>query len=478
MKKLLITLIIMLIYTHNELHSQEFSPTPLYSTYLGSFGTDDADVVAVDPVGNTYLGCHSSSVNLLSNDKHPYIQKGGMDAFVVKLNSKGNEVNYLTHLGGTEWDAVQGIISDSFGNVYAVGTTYSSDFPINSNGYQPHFGGKSDAFVVKLNSDGKVVWSTFLGGSKDEDGRGIIIDKDGKIHIIGRTESNDFPTSDRALQPKSAGGIDAFITTLDSNGKMLTSTYLGGSGDDIGFAIALDSIGQLYVAGTTNSSNFPIKNAIQEENKGEDDAFLAVIDPTRSVIKFASYFGGEKSERLYNIDLNSSGDVFMMGVTNSSSYPTTGGAFQPDFGGVRDAFVTRINLQKRNVVYSTYLGGENNDDPRNLAVDEKGNIFIVGYTGSKNFPTVNNQKTKLCGRDDAFVTIFDSSGSFLHYSTFFGGEGRDFFEGIALGTDGSLTVSGGSSSTDFPTVNALQDTFVPGGRFDIVVTRFMIPKYK
>lgn len=478
MKKLIITLMTILIFNKSELYSQELQPSIVYSTYLGSFGTDDADVVAVDPVGNTYLGCHSNSVNLLNNDKHPYILIGGMDAFIVKLNSKGTEVNYLTHLGGTEWDAVQGIISDSFGNVYAVGTTYSSDFPINPDGYQSNFGGKSDAFVVKLNPEGKVVWSTFLGGNKDEDGRGIIMDKDGNIHIIGRTASNDFPTSDGALQPKSAGGIDAFITTLDSNGKMLTSTYLGGSGDDIGFAIALDSIGQLYVAGTTNSSNFPIKNAIQEENKGGNDAFLAVIDPTRSVIKFASYFGGGKSERLYNIDLNSSGDVFMMGFTNSSNYPTTGGAFQPNFGGVRDVFVTRINLQKRDVVYSTYLGGENNDGPRNLAVDEKDNAFIVGYTSSKNFPTINNQKTKLSGRDDAFVTILDSSGSFLHYSTLFGGEGRDFFEGIAIGVDGSLTVSGGSSSIDFPTVNAIQNTFVPGGRFDIVTARFSIPKYK
>lgn len=477
MKKLLITVTIILIFTKKKLYCQELAPSIVYSTYLGSFGTDDADVVAVDPAGNTYLGCHSNSVNLLGDDKHPYVPKGGMDAFVVKLNNQGTEVNYLTHLGGTKWDAVQGIISDSLGNIYAVGTTYSSDFPINSNGYQSNFGGKSDAFVVKLNPDGKVVWSTFLGGSNDEDGRGIAIDQDGNIHIIGRTASNDFPTSDGAIQSKSAGKIDAFITTLDANGKMLTSTYLGGSGDDIGFAIALDSIGQLYIAGTTNSSNFPIKNAIQEENKGEDDTFLAIIDPTRSVIKFASYFGGGKSERLYSIDLDSSGDVFMMGFTNSSNYPTTTGAFQPDFGGVRDAFVTKINLQKRAVVYSTYLGGKNNDSPRNLAVDEKGNAFIVGFTGSNNFPVNSPQESNLRGKTDAFVTILDSSGSFLQYSTLFGGKGRDFFEGIAIGADGSLTVSGGSGSIDFPTVNSIQDTFL-GGRFDIVVARFNIPKYK
>ncbi len=356
MKKLLITVMTILIFSKNELYSQELSPSILYSTYYGNIGTDDADVVAVDPTGNTYLGCHSNSVSLLGDDKHPYTLSGGMDAFVVKLNNKGKEVNYLTHLGGSKWDAVQGIVSDSIGNIYAVGTTYSSDFPIHSNGFQPKFGGKSDAFVVKLNPEGKVIWSTFLGGSKDEDGRGITIDQDGKIHIVGRTASSDFPTANGALQSKSAGGIDVFVVTFDSNGKMLRSTYLGGSGDDIGYAIKLDNAGQLYIAGTTNSSNLPLKNAIQDKNKGEDDAFLAIIDQNRSVINFATYLGGKETERLYAIDLDPSGDVFLLGFTNSSDYPTTTGAFQSELGGVRDAFVTRLNLQKRAILYSTYLG--------------------------------------------------------------------------------------------------------------------------
>ena len=473
MKKLLIAAMIILIFAKNELYGQELSTSILYSTYYGNIGTDDADVVTVDSIGNTYLGCHSNSTNLLGANQYPYTLSGGMDAFVVKLNNKGTEVTYLTKLGGSKWDAIQGLTTDSKGNIYAVGTTYSSDFPINSNGFQSNFGGKSDAFVVKINPEGKVVWSTFLGGSEDEDGRDIAIDQHGNVYIVGRTESNNFPTSDGALQLRLAGGIDAFVTVLDSDGKMLTSTYLGGSGDDIGFSIKLDSIGQLYIAGTTNSFNFPIKNAIQEENNGEDDVFLAVIDETRLVISFASYLGGKGTDKLYSIDLNSTGDVFILGVTSSSNYPTTTSAFQTNFGGERDAFVTRLNLQKREIVYSTYLGGEKADNPRNLVVDEKDNAFVVGYTASKNFPTVNNQETKLRGRDDAFVTMLDPSGSFLKYSTLFGGEGRDIFEGLAIGADGSLTVSGASNSIDFPIVNPLQDTFL-GGRFDMIVARLLI----
>lgn len=473
MKKLLIPVAIVLLFTKSVLYSQESSPKVLYSSYYGNIGTDDADVVTVDHFGNTYLGCHSTSKNLLGAYHYPYKLKGGMDAFIIKLNNKGSEVEYITHLGGSEWDAIQGIVSDSIGNIYAIGTTYSPNFPIDSNGFQSKFGGKSDAFVLKLNPEGKVVWSTFLGGNKDEDGRGIVIDQQGNIHVIGRTTSKDFPTTTNAIQSKSNGGIDAFVTSLDTDGNILTSTYLGGSGDDIGFAIKLDHNDQLYIAGTTNSLNFPLKNAIQHKNKGEDDAFLAVIDPTRTILNFSSYFGGSKAERLYSIDLDTSGNVFIMGFTNSSNYPTTTGAYQPKFGGVKDTFITKLNLEKNKIIYSTYLGGDKDDNPRNLAVDKNGNAYVVGFTTSHNFPIVNSQKTNIRGSEDAFITKLDTNGAFLHYSTLFGGNGDDFFEGLAIGSDGSLTVSGGSNSTDFPLVNPLQDTFL-GGRFDMIFARFLI----
>lgn len=176
MKKLLISVIVLLLI-QNALYSQEHIMKTLYASYYGNVGTDDSDVVTVDSMGNTYLGCHSTSKNLPGAHNYPYKLKGGMDAFIVKLDNQGGKVDYLTHLGGRKWDAIQGIVSDSKGNIYAVGTTYSSDFPIKSNAFQSKFGGKSDAFVVKLNPKGKVVWSTFLGGKKDEDGRGIVIDQ-------------------------------------------------------------------------------------------------------------------------------------------------------------------------------------------------------------------------------------------------------------------------------------------------------------
>jgi len=463
--------ILFLLFMANELEGQAIQPEIIFSTYLGDKGTEDADVLAVDSLGNTYLGCHSTSEGLGGSDQPLYKIMGGMDAFIIKLNQKSGAVDYITHLGGKEWEAIQGIVSDAEGNIYAVGTTYSSDFPIDKSNFQSTFGGKSDAFVVKLNTKGKVIWSTLLGGSEDEDGRGIIIGENGNIHVVGRTASNNFPVTNKAVQPKLAGGVDAFLTTLDINGKMLTSTYLGGTGDDIGFSIDTDNIGQLYIAGTTNSSDFPIRNAIQDENNGGDDAFLAVVDPTDLAIKFSSYMGGKENERLYSIGVQASGDVFIMGFTYSSDFPTTKGAFQASLKGGRDVFITKIDLRKRKLSYSTFLGGDKDDSPRNFVVSREGLAYIIGFTNSPNFPTTT--VTNLSGEKDAFISILNTDNKSLRFSTLFGGEGDDFFEGIALGQDGSISVSGGTNSLNYPIFKPIQDNFL-GGRFDMITTRFRL----
>jgi len=452
-----------------EGHGQELVPRIVYSTYYGGIGTDDADVVTV--------GCHSDTPNLSNTDQNKYTLSGGMDAFIIKINNKGTEIGYLTQLGGSKWDAIQGIISDSVGNIYAIGTTYSPDFKIDAHAFQPSFGGESDAFVVKLSPKGKIVWSTFLGGSNDEDGRGISMDQDGNIHVIGRTASDDFPALANAIQPKSAGRVDAFFATLDPDGTVLQATYLGGSGDDIGFAIDQDNTGRVYLAGTTNSTDFPVCDAIQMYNQGGDDLFVAVLDSDEAKLEFASYWGGEGDDRCYSLDISPSGDLFIMGVTDSPDLPITQDAFQQQLKGSTDAFVSRLDLQDKETIYSTYLGGEKEDSPRNLVVDVHNRAYIVGKTTSSDFPTSSHMKTKFRGRADAFVTMLDSNGSRLVYSTLFGGEGLETFEGVAIGADGSLTVSGLSDSVDFPLVNSLQGTFM-GGRFDIVVTRFIVSNYK
>ncbi|KAB1159382.1 hypothetical protein F7018_03460 [Tenacibaculum aiptasiae] len=472
-KNIVLKIFTSLLLVTSQLQSQGLYRTTIFSTLYGGSGTDDADVVTVDKNGNTYLGCHTNSKTLPGYHKYPYTISGGMDALVVKLNKTGKEVEYLTKLGGSKWDAVQGIISDELGNIYAVGTTYSKDFPIKENGFQTKFGGKSDAFVLKINPKGKVIWSTFLGGKKDEDGRSISLDQNGHVYIIGRTASKNFPITSGAFQSKLAGGIDAFITKLDSNGKVLFSTYFGGSGNDIGFSIKTNDKGKLYMAGTTNSKDLPIINAIQPLNKGKDDAFVAIMNTNKSVLEFVSYFGGKDSERLYNIDIDPYENAYIMGFTNSSDYPTTKEAFQTNLAGLRDTFITKFNPNEKKLIYSTYLGGTKNENPRNFILNKNGSAIIVGYTESNNYPNHNNTSINVSGEIDAFITMLDMHGSTILFSNLFGGNGEDFFEGLSLGTDNVITVSGGSNSSNFSPKNAIQSTF-KGGRFDIVVSRFLI----
>ena len=458
------------VFLTSNVRAQSLKSEVIFSTYYGDVGTDDADVVAVDPMGHVYLGCHSDSKDLPGSNIHPYKMAGGMDAFIVKLSNSGKEVAYIAQLGGKKWDAVQGIIADSLSNIYAVGTTYSSNFSVTKNGFQKKFGGKSDAFVVKLDQEGAVLWSTYLGGKEDEDGRGIAFDKQGNIHIIGRTASTDFPVTEDAIQSQSAGGIDAFVTSFDPDGHVLNSTYFGGSGDDIGHSIVIDRGDQIYFGGTTNSNDLPMVNPFQGEIKAEKDIFFARIAKDRSSIDFASYWGGEDEDQLYGLDIDEGGNLFAMGVTYSLDFPTTNGTFQETHGGESDTFVSKFNIEQGEIKFSTFLGGTEFDDPRNLALSQNGQAYIVGKTTSHDFPIVDTEKR--AGKSDAFIALLKSNGSDLLYACLEGGNAIETFEGIAIGKDGSLTVSGLSNSIDFPLANAIQESFL-GGRFDIVVARFM-----
>lgn len=465
--------LLFLLFVFNKTLGQELNSKVTFSSYYGNIGVDDADVVTVDLEGNTYLGCHSNSNNLLGIDKYPYTLNDGIDAFVVKLNNLGNEVGYISQIGGSKWEAIQGLISDTEGNIYAVGTTFSSDFPAHEHSFQSTFGGNKDAFVIKIDPKGKIVWTTFLGGSDDEDGRYIDIDKNRNIYVVGWTKSKDFPTTNEALQSKHAGEKDAFITSFNENGKILTSTYLGGSYNDIGFSIKFDSDNNLYLGGTTSSLNFPIKNAIQNKIGGMNDSFIAIINKERTDIKFATYWGGERNDELKGIDLDPLGNINIMGFTYSSNFPITQDALQKKLNGGMDIFISKFNVKDSRVLYSTFLGGNKRDRPRNLATDRNGNIYVIGKTNSDNFPTTSNTKFKRNGDSDAFLTILDKNGLYLNYSTLYGGNGSETFEGIAIGVDGSVTVSGLTNSTDFPVVNPIQNKY-NGGRFDIIVTRFKL----
>jgi hypothetical protein len=254
---------------------------------------------------------------------------------------------YSTYLGGSLTDGGQGIAVDSAGNAYVTGLTNSPGFPTATGAFQSTPAGGFDAFVTKLNAVGSaLVYSTYLGGRGDDFGLGIAVDAAGNASLTGYTDSPNFPTTPAAFQPAPGGSLDAFVTKLNSSGSVLIySTYLGGSGDDVGQGIKLDSLGNTYVTGFTASTNFPTSvAAFQDALAGSFDAFVTKLDLAGSApLVYSTYLGGDSDDRGYAVAVDSSGNAYVTGYTTSTNYPITPGAFQTSYAGGADGFVTKLN---------------------------------------------------------------------------------------------------------------------------------------
>jgi hypothetical protein len=376
---------------------------------------------------------------------------------------------YSTYLGGSGGDQGNSIAVDGAGNSYVTGLTDSSNFPT-MNPLQPAYGGNGDAVITKLNPTGSaLVYSTYLGGNGFDGGYGIAVDSAGNAYVTGSTGSANFPITSGAFQTNLAGYSNAFVAEISPTGTALVySTFLGGSGGDKGYSIAVDSAGNAYVTGWTESTDFPTVSPLQPARGGGADAFVTKINPTGSALVYSTYLGGSLGDAGYGIAVDNSGNAYVTGSTASTNFPTTPGAFQTTGGdGYNyDAFVTKINPTGSALVYSTYLGGSSGNGfgsgSEGIAVDSAGNAYVTGSTGSANFPTTPGAfQTSYNGSGqygaDAFVTKINLTGSALVYSTYLGGSGLGsnlYLEnnGISIATDsaGNAYVTGQTHSKSFP----------------------------
>jgi hypothetical protein len=381
-------------------------------------------------------------------------------------------LSYSTYLGGSNNDQSEAIAVDSAGDAYITGFTLSTDFPTTAGAYQTSRGYARDVFVTKLNSTGTaLIYSTYLGDSNtsrqsigDQIPEGIAVDAAGNAYVTGQTTSTSFPTTTGAYQTKLGGSSDAFVTKLNATGTgLIYSTYLGGSGGDTGGGIALDSSGNAYIAGSTTSTNFPTTPGAYQTSP--TTVFVAKLNATGTALVYSTYLGPGSSNFGYGIAVDSSGNAYVAGITSSSNFPTTAGAFQTIYGGgSSDLFVTKLNATGTALIYSTYLGGSGSDGnsvPGGgfIAVDGSGDAYVTGGTSSTNFPTTAGAfQTSLRGTQNAFVTELNVTGTALVYSTYLGGNGSDSARGIALDSFGDAYVTGSTSSTNFPTTAGAYQT--------------------
>ena len=469
----------------------------LYSTFIGGAGSESSSGIALDGSGNpiitgavlsadfpttpgSYDGTHNGSQNY-------------WDVFVTKLNSNGSELIYSTFIGGYYDDVGTSIVLDETGAIYITGHT-SFDYPTTPGAFDETGNSEwvcdeeycypgTNVFVTKLNNSGSaLLYSTFIGGLAYQVGSSVAVDGSHNAFITGYTSSADFPTTPGSFDETYNGGYDVFVLKLNNTGSaLLYSSFAGGEYNDHGAAVSTDANGNAYLTGYTQSANFPVTpGAFDETWNWGYDGFAMKLNPTASALVYSTYVGSNSNDFSYGLAVDASGAVYITGPTYGTNYPVTAGAYDETSNGGDDVFVTKLNSSGNGLIYSTIIGGNSHDVPRSIALDGNGNVYVTGsievYPGNfSNFPVTPAafDQTFNGGQYDAFVSILNSNGTSLLYSTFLGGSVYDFGNAVVTDVNGYVFVTGNTFSPEFPTTSgAFDQTY--NGMCDVFVTKLQI----
>jgi len=462
-------------------------PSLMFSTYLGGAGDDRANAIALDSAGNIYLaGTTVSNGFPGSASGFQPAKSTGTDVFVTKISAAGAIV-WSTYLGGAGIDIATGIAVDGLGIVHITGSTTSADFPT-ANAFQAASGGGTDGFVAALNAAGTaLVYSTYLGGAGEDESLGIAVDASGNAYVTGDTDvasAVTFPTTLGAYQTLQGGAYDAFICKFSPTGTISYSTFVGGTGIDVGKGIAIDGSGNAYVTGRATAAFPTIAGAFRTTILGASDGFVVKLNPTGTTMLYSSYFGGSDLDDATAIALDGTNpatlNVYITGSTGSTDFPAI--SFPRVVGQARgtgdDAYVFKLNMNGggglSDGVYSTYLGASGVDAGAALKLDALGNVYVTGHTVATDFPvTPNATQSVNSGTGIVFVTEIDPTGAAKVFSTYLGGTTDQTGNGIALDNSRNIYVAGWTNSINFPTSSPIQAA--NAGTFDAFLTKISAP---
>ncbi len=451
----------------DETHAVVIDPL-LQATYLGGSGGDIGYGIVVDASGAVYVAGDTGSVNFPGTAGGARVSAGGGgDAFVAKLNRDLTVLTQATYLGGSASDVAWGLALDASGAVVVAGSTNSVNFPGTAGGAQPAAGGSGDGFVARLNGDlTQLLQATYLGGSGFDQAWALRVSADGDVVVAGTTASVNFPATTGGAQGARAGGADGFVARLNRELTTLAqATYLGGTNNDVAYAIAEDGSGAIFVAGDTGSVNFPgTAGAAQPVPGGGGDAFVAKLDRNLRSLTRATYLGGSAVDLAYALALDADGAPVVAGMTASANFPVSPNAAQPLGGGGSDAFVAKFNPDLTQRLGATFLGGPGDDVANALALAGDGTVYVAGNTLSNAFPgTGGGAQANPGGNGDGFIARLDGGLAALLQSTYLGGSGLDHAFALAFNGRGRVYVTGGTASFNLPATSGGARPAASGG---------------
>ena len=450
-----LVILILLNYSSTLLLSQGTYLQVVWGTY---FSSDDPDIgdffsnAKLDSQGNITVAGGMGLGAPITAGVHQTVYGGEKDAIIAKFDSDG-KLLMSTYLGGPGLDFVRSHANDPSDNIVILGRTTSLTNIASTGANKETFSGLNDAFIAKFRTDGTLLWSTYFGGTEDEQPYGLTIDKQSNIYIVGLTTSTSQISSDNNVhQPLYGGGLfDSFITKYDPNGKLLWSTYFGGTGADYALGLDIDQTGDLMVVGTTYSTTkISTPDALERYYKGNGDGFIAKFSPGGKLI-YATYFGGSSTDELFRCHVDKENNLYATGYTLSNNISTDGTIRQ----NKEDGLLVKFNSSGVKL-WATYIGGNDYDHGLGIDTDKNDNPVLVGLTKSSNLlVTENTIQDIFNGNYDGFFVKYSSNGELL-WSTYFGGAGDDRAGSIAIDEEGQIYGTVNVQSSGLATPGAFQ----------------------
>jgi len=468
-----LTLVVIFVVSFSALIGTAFADSLISSTFVGDSDFDRARGVVLDSSKNVYVTGLTRSDNFPTTvGAYDTSHNGNFDVFVIKLSPDLSTLLAATYIGGSGIDEAHGIAIDNLGRIYVTGFTQDSitDFPTTTGAYDENHNGGTDVFVLRLDADlTDLQASTLIGGSGDEEGRGIAIDSTGRVFVTGYTDDSttDYPTTSGAYDENHNGGFDALVSRLDADlTDLQTSTLLGGSGGEFSRDIEIDNADRIYVTGETANgvTDHPTTaGAYDESQNGNLDVFVSKLSNDLSSLMASTFIGGSSTDKGISLVFDSSGDLFVSCICFSNNYPTTTGAFMEiNPGGSASIAISKLSNNLQDLKSSTFIGGNGLDNEPRLLSDLSNNIILTGFTTSNNYPTTSGafQENYIGGpgADDAIISKLNNELDTLIASTFIAGNSGDAGLRAVLDGMGRLYMVGSTTSSDFPTTVGAYDT--------------------